>query len=129
MLTDALEIRFIDMVKFRRMYNNRERYGSFFDDPLHRWVTFFDKNSPTELIEEVVKMDTAIQKAQERITFITQDEASLRAYEMREKAIMDWNSAIGYHTREIARKLKADNMSTDQIIKYTGLTEKQVNEL
>jgi len=137
MLTDALEIRFIDMVKFRRLYNNKARAGSFFDNPLHRWATFFDKNSPEELIEEVVKMDAAIQKAQERIAIVTQDESALRAYEMREKAILDWNSAVGYHTREarkereieIAHKLKADNIPVEQIIKYTGLTEKQVNEL
>ena len=137
MLTEALEIRFIDMVKFRRLHNNKTRAGSFFDNPLHRWATFFDKNSPDVLIEEVVKMDTAIQKAQERLDFVTQDEAALRAYEIREKAILDWNSAVSYHTREakkeaeleIARKLKADNMPTDQITKYTGLTENQVNEL
>ena len=82
-------------------------------------------------------MDTAIQKAQERIAQVTQDEASLRAYEIREKAILDWNSAVGYHTREakkeekleIARKMKAKNVPIDDIIDYTGLTEKQVNEL
>ena len=103
------------------------------DDPLHRWATFFDKNSPNELIEEVVKMDAAIQKAQERITRVTQDESALRAYEMREKAIMDWNSGVNHAIREdrkdIARKMKTRNMPTDEIIDYTGLTEKQVNEL
>ena len=123
----------IDMVKFRRLHNNKARHGSFFDNPLHRWATFFDKNSPEELIEEVVKMDTAIEKAQERITQVTKDEAALRAYEIREKAILDWNSAVSYHTREntkeIARKLKALNVSIEQITESTGLTEKQVNEL
>ena len=102
-------------------------------DPLHRWVTFFDRNSPNELIEEVVKMDTAIQKANERIAVVTQDEAALRAYEMREKAIRDWNSAVNYHTREkskeIAKKLKARNVSIDDIIESTGLTEKQIKDL
>ena len=78
-------------------------------------------------------MDMAIQKAQDRITQVTQDEAALRAYELREKAILDWNSAVGYHTREntkeIARKLKALNVSIEHIIQSTGLTENQVNEL
>ena len=78
-------------------------------------------------------MDLAIQKAQERITIVTQDEAALRAYEMREKAILDWNSAVSYHTREttkeIARKLKSLNVPTEHIIESTGLTEKQVKEL
>ena len=132
-LTDALEIHFIDMVKFRRLCNNSSRSGSFFDDPLHRWATFFDKNSPKELIEEVVKMDMAIQKAHERIGFVTQDESALRAYEIREKAILDWNSGVNHALRERekerAREMKADNMPIDEIIDYTGLTEKQVKEL
>ena len=78
-------------------------------------------------------MDTATQKAQDRITQVTQDEAALRAYEIREKAILDWNSAVGYHTREntkeIARKMKAYNIPMEQITNITGLTENQVNEL
>ena len=133
MLTDALEIHFIDMVKFRRLHYNIDGDSSFFDDPLRRWLTFFDKNSPAELIEEVVKMDTAIQKANERISFVIQDEATLRAYEMREKAIMDWSSSVNYHTREtkkdIARKLKALDMPTKHISESTGLTEMQIKEL
>ena len=137
LLTDALEIRFIDMVKFRKMCNNIERSGSFLENPLHRWLTFFDKNSPNELVEEVVKMDMAIQKAHKRIDHVIQDEAALRAYEMREKAIMDWNSAVGYHTREakkegkieVARKMKADNEPIEKISRYSGLTEKQVKDL
>ena len=138
MLTDAMEIHFIDMVKFRRLgYNLAEGSRSFLNNPLHRWLTFFDKNSPDELIEEILKMDMAIQKAQERTVLVTQDEASLRIYEMREKALHDWNSAVNYHTREaekeakkeIARKLKAKNMPMDQIIDVTGLTESQINDL
>jgi len=78
-------------------------------------------------------MDTAIQKANERIGFVIQDESALRAYEMREKAIMDWSSSVNYHTREtkkdIARQMKADNMPIAQITKYSGLTEKQVKDL
>ena len=34
--------------------------------PLHRWLTWFDKKSPPELIEEVLSMDTAIKAAYER---------------------------------------------------------------
>jgi predicted transposase/invertase (TIGR01784 family) len=134
LLTDALEIHFIDMVKFRRLRHNMVRGGSsFLDDSLHRWMTYFDKTAPEELLEEVLKMDVAIQKAQEKAAFVTQDEDALRIYEIREKAIMDWNSAVGYHTREtskqIARKLKALNVPTEHIVESTGLTEKQINDL
>jgi predicted transposase/invertase (TIGR01784 family) len=134
MLTDAMEIHFIDMVKFRHLRDNIIKGDrNFLNDPLHRWLTFFDKNSPAELIEEVIKMDMAIQKAQERTVFITQDEVSMTEYIRREMALSDWNSAINYHTREAkketALKMKADNMTMEQIIKYTGLTESQINDL
>ena len=134
MLTDALEFHFIDMVKFRRLgYNNTEGDRSFLDNPLHRWLAFFDKNSPNELIEEILKMDVAIRKANDRIDMVTMDDVAYRAYEDREKALHDWNSAVGYHTREttkeIARKLKALDVPTAHIIQSTGLTEKQINDL
>ena len=93
------------------------------------------------MIAKVVAMDMAIQKAHNRIDHVIQDEASLRAYEMREKAIMDWNSAVSYHTREakkegkiegkieMARKMKADKEPIEKISRYSGLTEKQVKDL
>jgi predicted transposase/invertase (TIGR01784 family) len=48
MLTDALEIHFVDMVKFRVL-----REKDIQNDPLHRWLSWFDKDSSPELIEEV----------------------------------------------------------------------------
>ena len=134
MLTDALEIHFIDMVKFRRLgYNIKEGSRSFLDNPLNRWLTFFDKNSPEDLIEEVLRMDTAIRKAHERTAFVTQDEAAMTEYIRREMALSDWTSGVNYAVREdrkeMARKMKADNMPTEQIVKYTGLTEKQIKDI
>jgi hypothetical protein len=35
-------------------------------NPLHRWLAYFDKNSPREVVEEALKMDTAIQQFQEK---------------------------------------------------------------
>ena len=58
LLTDALAIRFIDMVKFRRLKEKDIR-----NDPLHRWLTWLDRDSPAGVIEEVIKMDGAIRKA------------------------------------------------------------------
>jgi len=126
------------MVKFRRLgYNTAEGSKRFLDDPLNRWLTFFEKNSPNELIEEILKMDVVIRKANDMIDIVTMDEAAYREYEAREKALHDWNSAVDYHTREaklktkkeVAQKMKADNLPISQIIEYTGLTEKQVLDL
>jgi len=134
MLTNALEIHFIDMVKFRRLgYNTTEGSKDFLDTPLNRWLTFFEKNSPSKLIEEILKMDVAIRKANDMIDIVTMDEATYRIYEVREKALHDWNSSLGGAIREtkkeVARKMKAANLPISQIIECTGLTEKQVLDL
>ncbi|MFP3089476.1 Rpn family recombination-promoting nuclease/putative transposase [Treponema sp. TIM-1] len=94
LLTDALEIHFIDMVKFRRQGEKDIR-----NDPLQRWLTWFDKDSPQRLVEEIIKMDTAIQKAEEKLVYVSQDKEALRAYQMREMALSDWTSGLN-HARE-----------------------------
>jgi predicted transposase/invertase (TIGR01784 family) len=132
LLTDALEIHFIDMVKFRRLSDKDIK-----NDPLHRWLTWFDKDSPQKLVEEVITMDAAIQKAEEKMVYISSDKEALHAYQMREMALSDWTSGIN-HARwegklegrqEIARNMKANHESMDKIIQYTGLTEDQISEL
>jgi predicted transposase/invertase (TIGR01784 family) len=119
MLTDALEIHFINMVKFRSLKERDIR-----NNLLHRWLTYFDNGSPEELVEEVIKMDIAIQKVETKMRSVSMDEEAMRIYEMREKALLDWNSSISYARKEgkleEARNMTADNMPTDKIIKYTG---------
>ncbi|MDR2619047.1 MAG: hypothetical protein LBC62_09270, partial [Treponema sp.] len=57
-----------------------------------------------ELIEEVVRMDSAIQKAEEKMAFVAQDKEALRAYQMREMAMSDWTSGLNHAKREGRRK-------------------------
>ncbi|MDR1914461.1 MAG: Rpn family recombination-promoting nuclease/putative transposase [Clostridiales bacterium] len=95
MLTDALEIHFIDMVKFRRL-----REKDIVNNPLHRWLTFFDKNTNENILEEIIQMDTAIQKAQEKIRFVRGSEEEFRAYQMREMALSDFTSGINNAERK-----------------------------
>ena len=78
-------------------------------------------------------MDVAIRKANDMIDIVTMDEAAYREYLAREKDMLNRNSIINYYTREakkeVAQKMKADNLPISQIIEYTGLTEKQVLDL
>jgi predicted transposase/invertase (TIGR01784 family) len=136
LLTDALEIHFIDMVKFRRLEERDIRR-----DPLHRWLTWFDRESPQNLVEEVLKMDTAIQKAEEKMVHVTNDKEALRAYQMREMALSDWTSGINHAKREgrqegrqeearvIAKSLKDMGDPLEKIAKATGLSVEEVEKL
>jgi predicted transposase/invertase (TIGR01784 family) len=88
-VTDALEMHFIDMVKFRRL-----KRKDIVNNALHRWLTFFDKNTSSKTLKKILAMDTAIRKANDKIMYVAQDKAALHAYHMREMAIYDYNSGV-----------------------------------
>jgi hypothetical protein len=84
MLTDALELHFLDMVKFRKWPEK-----DIANDPLQRWLVYFDKHGPVKLIEEVLGMDASIQEMQKKIDWIQGDPALLRSYLRYEKTASD----------------------------------------
>ncbi|MDR3191879.1 MAG: Rpn family recombination-promoting nuclease/putative transposase, partial [Treponema sp.] len=63
------------------------------------WLTWLDKESPAGLVEEAIKMDAGIRKAEEKMGDISRDKEALRAYQMREMALSDWTSGLN-HARE-----------------------------
>jgi predicted transposase/invertase (TIGR01784 family) len=88
-LTDAIEIHFISMARFRRLETKDIKTNE-----LVRWLTYLDATTPPEIIEEVITMDTAIQQTDERYHFLSQDKDTLRFYELRQIGRMDWNNVI-----------------------------------
>jgi predicted transposase/invertase (TIGR01784 family) len=124
MLTDALELHFLEMVRFRQL-----KYKDVLNDPLHRWLVYFDKHSPINLIEEVIHMDPAIQKMQEKIDLIQGDPSLLRAYLRYEKAASDEITRIQGTRREIAKKLTAMGLSPEQIHEATELSLEEITRL
>jgi predicted transposase/invertase (TIGR01784 family) len=86
-------------------------------------------------------MDRAIQKAEEKMAYISQDKEALRAYQMREMALSDWTSGLN-HAREegmqegivkgreeIARNLKKMGIPVEQIAQGTGLSIEDIANL
>ena len=78
-------------------------------------------------------MDSVKNKTYSRMEQINKATEFMRLYYIRENEINDWKSGFDYGVRqsrkEMAQEMKADNMPVDQIIKYTGLTEKQIKDL
>jgi predicted transposase/invertase (TIGR01784 family) len=131
-LTSALEIHFVNMVKYRKL-NQKD----ILNEPLHRWLAWLDENSPPELVEEVISMDSAIQEADERMVYVTGDEEAIRAYEMRQMALSDLASMENYARKEgymechaeFVRRMKEMDFSIEQIQAVTGLSIEAINEL
>jgi predicted transposase/invertase (TIGR01784 family) len=132
LLTDALELHFLDMVKFRKWPEKDIR-----QDPLQRWLVYFDKSSPVTLLEEVLGMDRAIQEMQKKIDWIQGDPALLRSYLRYEKAASDEITRIYGAKREgkreeklaIAQKMKNRGLPIDQIAELTDLSIEEITKL
>jgi predicted transposase/invertase (TIGR01784 family) len=144
MLSDVLEIHFIDMVKFRRLKEKDIEHNQ-----LHRWLTFFDKNTSDQTIQKIIEMDTSIGKAHEKIMSVAQDSEMLRLYQMREMAAMDYTSGINNATRKgiaigeqrgeqkgmqkerinYVLKLSQKNKSVAEIAELTDLPVEEVNHI
>ena len=116
------------MRKFRRL-----KTGDIAHNPLERWLTFLDKETPLEIIEEVVKMDTAIGKANERLNYVSQDKEFLRNYHLREMAMSDLttavNTSIEKREMEIARNALAEGSSIEFVQRITGLDTKTIQSI
>jgi predicted transposase/invertase (TIGR01784 family) len=138
-LTDALEIHFLDMVKWRRL-KGKDVAG----DPLHQWMAWLNQKSPPNLIDEVKKMNEAILLADEKMVFVTEDKDARDAYERRLKALYDEtnrrNFALKQHAKglaqglpqgklEIAQKMKNAGRPLAEIVEFTGLSPETMEKL
>jgi predicted transposase/invertase (TIGR01784 family) len=132
LLTDVLEIHFINMVKFRKL-----KTGDIANNLLERWLTFLDVNTPEKTLQEVIQMDSAISKANERLNFVTQDKEFLRNYHLREMAMSDWTTGINTATEkgamqskiEIAKNSLNEGLPVEIIHKITGLDIETIQSL
>jgi predicted transposase/invertase (TIGR01784 family) len=143
-LTDALEIHFLDMVKWRRL-KKKDIAG----DPLHQWMAWLNEKSPPNLLDEVKKMNEAIVFADERMVLVTADEEAIDAYERRQKALFDETNARNYALKKgmekgmakglakgfaegrlaIAQKLKNMGLPIAQIAEATGFSPEEVEQI
>ena len=128
MLTDALEIHFIEVPKFKRLADK-----DIANNPLHRWLTYFDKNTPENILKEVLNMDTAIKKADEKMAFISNDKETLRLYHLREMAMSDWTSGINNAKRQAAEQIAENALkegsTIDFVNKITGLDIEKIKKI
>ena len=106
-----------------------------------RWLYFLDKDTPEKLLEEVINMDAAISKANERLNFVSQDKDFLRTYHLREMAMSDLTTSINTATElgfakgiekekfEVAKKAIAAGSTIDFVCKITGLDTETIKSL
>jgi len=92
--SDYLTIYNINIPAFRKLKEKD------LNNPLHRWMMFFDKKSPKKLIDEVIKMDEDIKVADEKFNELLSDEKAFHDYQMRQLAKMEFESELIHSRKE-----------------------------
>ena len=144
-LTDKMEIHFIQIPKFKREKENAQT-------GLGEWMSFIAQIGEKE-VKNAMSKNKEIKKAQEEYEYLVGDEAERRIAFLREKAIRDETSIYdaGYHkgeelgkkigekkgekkgeqkrNKEIAKKMKQEGLEIKLIQKITNLTEEEIKIL
>ena len=126
-LTDDLEFYIIELDKVKKMKENNS---------LSLWLQFIKNPKVVSKME-----NNEIKKAREELKKISQDESERYKAELRQKYIMDQKAIqdFGYDkglkegqknkAKEIAKNLKSLNVEINVIIKSTGLTKDEIENL
>ncbi|MBK1812040.1 PD-(D/E)XK nuclease family transposase [Clostridium sp. YIM B02505] len=128
MLTDVVEIHFLELPKFR----NKE-IKDYRENDIERWLMFLEKDISEATLKELMSLDTAIKKAEQKIEYLSSDEEAMRIYYERERSLHERanmiSSAEERKAIEIAKNLLNMKIPLNQIISATGLTEEEINRI
>ena len=140
-LIKGIKYGFIELTKFRRTKPN-------LDNKLDQWLIFID-NRNKEMLKMVTEKNKIIAKVEEKRQYLTGEAERERLQELREKA--EFDEAAAYEAGEIrgekrgeargekrgrkamsieaARCMLKDQLDKRLIIKYTGLTAKEIETI
>ena len=91
-VTDDIEWYFIELPKFRKQKPNM-------DSKINQWLAIID-DEDKEMIKMAETKNKTLQKAREKINYLTGNDAIRRLAELREIWEMDYNSGISYAKQE-----------------------------
>lgn len=132
-LTDKLEIHFIQIPKFKKEENGMKT-------KLQQWMQFISQTNPKG-VELAMKENKEIRRAKEEYEFLTGKEAERRIAFLRDKAIKDENNIRKREKEkgrkegerkkqiEIAKELLKLGIKIEDIEKATKLTKEEIQKL
>lgn len=124
LLTDLIEIHFIEMPKFKR-FKEKDLKGN----ALHRWLRFFDKMLSEDELKELIEMDSAIKRAEAKLEHLSSDKETIELYNARENVLHEKANLINSGKMEVAKKLLSLGVDIPIISESTGFSIEQIEEL
>jgi predicted transposase/invertase (TIGR01784 family) len=127
MLTDVVEIHFLELPKFRNKKNKDYR-----ENDIERWLMFLEKDISEITLKELISMDAAIGKAEQKIEYLSSDEEAMRIYYERERSLHERANMISSAEEraklQVAKNL-LDILDDETIALKTGLDIKEIKKL
>lgn len=135
MLTDVVEIHFLELPKFRK-----KKEKDYRENDIERWLMFLERDISEATLKELMSMDTAIEKAEQKIEYLSSDEEAMRIYYERERSLHERANMISSAEArglekgieqgkiEVAKNL-LDILDDKTIAAKTGLSIEEVKAL
>jgi len=128
LLTDLIEIHFLEMPKFRAL-KEKDLKGN----ALHRWLKFFDRMLSEEELKELMEMDSAIKRAEKKLEYLSSDEQALALYRAREDSLHERANMISSAKLdgkiEVAKEMIASGLDIETISKLTKISMGELKKL
>lgn len=134
MLTDMVEIHFLELPKFRRKQNKNYK-----NNAIERWLAFLEKDIPEATLKELMDFEPAIEKAEKRIEYLSSDEETMNTYWERERSLHERANMInsaeqrgkeeGINLTKKVFKLAATGEPISNIANICGISEDEVKEI
>ena len=123
-LTDKFELDIIELSKIKGRENEK--------DQLLDWLVFLE-NPESERVTRKMEENENLKEAVEKLDRISEDEKMQRIIELREKAIRDehaiYAKGVDDGIIKIAKNMLKENIDIEMIIKVTGLTKEEIENL
>jgi len=132
LLSDLIEIHFIEMPKFRG-FAEKDLKGN----ALHRWLKFFDKMLSEEELKELIEMDSAIKRAEKKLEYLSSNKEAIELYQAREDALHERANMISSAKAEgqvekavqVAKNMLASGLDIETISSFTEMPVEELKKL
>ena len=131
MLTDLIEIHFLELPKFIKKESK-----NFKENPIERWLAFLEEDTSETMLKELMSMEPAIKKAEDKLEYLSSDEETMNIYWERERSLHERANMIssaeerGFDKamNEVAKSL-LDVLDNETIASKTGLSLEDIIKL